>query len=504
MVNIVVELSKYVMILAIAIYVFDCFAIFGYEDEYTKKSILMRQNVLMFLIHFVAFLVMFLQTEEKKMIGFYGMQVLLFIAILVLYRLIYPKVSRLVINNMCMLLSIGFIMITRLSYSLAVKQFIIATGALMISLLVPVFIRKVKVMSEWKKFYAIAGVILLAIVVVGGTRTGGALLAINIAGFKLQPSELVKIIFVFFVASSLKEDKSFRNIVITTIIAALHVLILVISKDLGAALIIFAVYLVMLYVATAQARWVFLGLGAGSVAAVIAYKLFNHVRVRVLAWQDPFAIYQSGGQQLAQSLMAIGTGSWFGMGLMQGAADKIPVSESDYIFSGIAEEMGLIFAICLILICVSVYIMFLNISMQLRDNFYKLVALGIGTCYIFQVFLNIGGVTKFIPSTGVTLPLVSYGGSSVLSTVIMFAIIQGLYILREDEEEDIERKKAEQARARRSGSHIRQSSRREGAGKRKTSDSQRTGTGRNASGRRTTQSERHSEESAKRRRSSKA
>ena len=143
MVNVVVELSKYVMILAIAIYVFDCFAIFGYEDEYTKKSILMRQNVLMFLIHFVAFLVMFLQTEEKKMIGFYGMQVLLFLAILLLYRLIYPKVSRLIVNNMCMLLCIGFIIITRLSYSLAVKQFIIATGALMLSLLVPVIIRKI-------------------------------------------------------------------------------------------------------------------------------------------------------------------------------------------------------------------------------------------------------------------------------------------------------------------------------------------------------------------------
>mgnify|MGYP002230891593 CR=1 FL=1 len=87
--------------------------------------------------------------------------------------------------------------------------------------------------------------------------------------------------------------------------------------------------------------------------------------------------------------------------------------------------------------------MFLNIAMQLRNRFYKLVALGLGTCYIFQVFLTIGGVTKFIPSTGVTLPLVSYGGSSILSTLIMFAIIQGLYILREDEEEDIERRKKE-------------------------------------------------------------
>lgn len=485
MVNIVVELSKYLMIIMIAVYTFECFAVFSYTDEYIKRGIMRRQNLLMFMIHFVAFLVMYLQTEEKKMIGFYAMQVVLFMAIILLYTRIYPRVSRLVVNNLCMLLAIGFIMITRLSYDLAVKQFIISAGAIAVSLVVPVIIRKVKVLSEWKKFYAIAGVIMLGVVVLVGQVSGGALLGITIAGFNIQPSELVKIIFVFFVAASLKTDTSFRNVVITTIVAALHVLILVISKDLGAALIIFAVYLVMLYVATTQPLYVLAGLGSGSLASVIAYYLFNHVRVRVIVWKDPFAVYQEGGLQVAQSLMAIGTGSWFGMGLMQGAADRIPVSESDFIFSAIAEEMGLIFAICLILICVSVYIMFLNIAMQLYDRFYKLVALGIGTCYIFQVFLTIGGVIKFIPSTGVTLPLVSYGGSSVLSTVIMFAIIQGLYILREDEEEDIERKKEQQLRARQLRQEASESSRRNAAPSGKKAVSQ---TGRNeksAAGRRT-------------------
>ena len=129
------------------------------------------------------------------------------------------------------------------------------------------------------------------------------------------------------------------------------------------------------------------------------------------------------------------------MGLFQGLPDEIPVADTDFIFAAISEEMGLILSLCLILVCVSCYVMFLNIALALRNRFYKLVALGLGTCYIFQVFLNIGGVTKFIPSTGVTLPLVSYGGSSILSTMIMFGIIQGLYILREDEEENLERKR---------------------------------------------------------------
>ncbi len=241
----------------------------------------------------------------------------------------------------------------------------------------------------------------------------------------------------------------FKNIVITTALAAFHVLILVVSKDLGAALIIFVVYLAMLYVATRQFLYVAAGLGAGSVASVGAYFLFNHVRTRVEAWRDPFAVYDNGGYQVAQSLFAIGTGGWFGMGLYQGMPEKIPVADEDFIFSAISEELGLIFALCMILICVSCYVMFLNIAMQLHNMFYKMVALGLGTCYIFQAFLNIGGVTKFIPSTGVTLPLVSYGGSSLLGTLIMFAIIQGLYIVREDEEDDIERRKKERLRAKR-------------------------------------------------------
>ena len=259
----------------------------------------------------------------------------------------------------------------------------------------------------------------------------------------------MKIVFVFFVASSFKRSTEFKDLVVTTVVAAFHVLILVVSKDLGAALIIFVVYLVMLYVATHQPLYILAGLGAGSLGAVAAYHLFTHVKTRVNVWRDPFGTYDNGGYQVAQSLFAIGTGGWFGAGVYQGQPDTIPVSAEDFIFSAISEEMGLIYAMCLILICVSCYVMFLNIAMQLHNLFYKMVALGLGTCYIFQVFLTIGGATKFIPSTGVTLPLVSYGGSSLISTLIMFAIIQGLYILREDEEEDIERRKKERLRAKR-------------------------------------------------------
>lgn len=441
MANIIVGVAKYMMILLIALYTYHCFAIFAYEDDRLKKRVLHNQSVLVFMIHFMAFAGMYFKTDENKILLLYLVQALILFLTIRFYGKLYPKVSRLLVNNMCMLLCIGFIMITRLSYPKAVRQCIFVALAVGVSLAVPALIRRWKGLSELRILYAVVGILALGAVVVVGQVSGGAKLGFEIAGFGIQPSEFVKILFVFFVASSLKRSIAFPNVCMTTIVAAFHVLILVVSKDLGAALIVFVVYLVMLYVATRQPLYAVAGLAAGGVAAVGAYHLFRHVKVRVLVWKDPFAVYSNGGYQVAQSLFAIGTGSWFGTGLCQGKADAIPVADEDFIFSAIAEEMGLIFALCLILVCVSCCIMVLNIAMQLRNRFYRYVALGLGTCYIFQAFLNIGGVTKFIPSTGVTLPLVSYGGSSVVSTLILFAIIQGLYILKEEEEDEIERKR---------------------------------------------------------------
>lgn len=388
----------------------------------------------MYLMHLDAFLVMLAVTEELKYIGLYLIQLILLVVIQLCYKIFYKKASRLVVNNMCMLLTIGFIILARLNFEKAVKQCIIAVIAIGITLLVPFIIHKLKFFHKLTWIYAIVGLVCLSIVAVMGARSYGAKLSFTVAGITIQPSEFIKIVFVFFVASMLYESTEFKQVVKATIVAALHVMILVVSKDLGAALIFFTVYLVMLYVATRKPSYALAGLAAGALASVVAYKLFNHVRVRVIAWRDPLSVIDREGYQICQSLFAIGTGGWFGMGLFQGMPDKIPVVESDFVFSAIAEEMGGVFAMCLILVCASCYLMFLNIAMQIKDQFYKLIALGLGTVYGFQVFLTIGGVTKFIPSTGVTLPLVSYGGSSLLSTVIIFAIIQGLYIMRQDEE----------------------------------------------------------------------
>lgn len=434
MTNIIVEISKYLIIVLFACYTYECFSAFrGKLSEEKKNRIFKRQMILMYMIHLDAYLAIYAVTDDILMIIFFVFQLVFVLITISCYQLLYTGASRLLINNMCMLLEIGFIMLSRLSFDKAVRQYLIAVAAMIVTLIIPVLIRRIRFVRKLTWLYALIGIGALGVVAVLGATSYGAKLSITVAGISVQPSEFIKIIFVFFVAGMLHEKTDFKQVCITTVIAAIHVLTLVVSKDLGGALIFFFTYLIMLYVATRKIFYLASGMMAGSIAAVVAYHLFSHVRVRVLAWSDPLSVIENEGYQICQSLFAIGTGGWFGVGLYQGMPEKIPVVEQDFIFSAISEEMGGIFALCLLMVCVSCFLMILNIAMQMKDQFYKLVALGLGTVYGFQVFLMVGGVTKFIPSTGVTLPLVSYGGSSLLSTMIMFAIVQGLYILRQDE-----------------------------------------------------------------------
>lgn len=409
--------------------------------------------MLMFLTHAFCFVSIYLgqytqdNVEALKLLVFYLLQVIVFLLAIIIYKLMYRKLSRLVLNNMLMLIMLGLVMQTRLSLENATKQFFFVCTGLILCLIVPVIIKKIKYLKNFGWFYGVFGLFCLLLVFIIGKEQYGAKNWIIIGGFKMQPSEFVKIIYVFFVAACLSKASDFKAVVRVTVLAAIHVLVLVLEKDLGGALIYFVTYLIMLYIATCRPIYLFAGLGAGSVASVIAYYLFNHVRVRVTAWRDPWSVIDKQGYQITQSLFAIGTGGWFGMGLTKGLPTDIPVVSSDFIFSAISEEMGGIVALCLILICVSCFIMFINISMKMKTEFYKLIALGLSVMYMFQVFLTIGGVTKFIPSTGVTLPLVSSGGSSILSTLIVFSIIQGLYVLNQDEVDAIEREKREKNKA---------------------------------------------------------
>ncbi len=438
MTTIILNLSRYLLVFLMLFYTYTCFRINGIRNEHKLNRQYVKQNILTMMIFTICYFIIMHWNFSARMVIFFVLEFLYLIIFVMLYQVIYPRTSRLLANNMCMLMALGFIMVERLAPASAFKQFMIVLVGTVISFFVPKIMRKRRFIVNMKYVFAVLGLILLGITLVLGKTTMGANIAIQIGSFTFQPSEFVKLIYVLFIAAMLSKARNFKNVIISAVLAAAHVLVLVASTDLGAALIFFVVYIAMLHIGTGKVRYLFAGLVAGSGAAMLAYRLFAHVRIRVQAWLNPWPIADGKGYQITQSLFAIGTGGWFGMGLYEGLPTKIPVVVKDFVFAAVAEELGIIFAICVILVCFSCYIGMMKIATRSRDMFYKLIAVGCGTLYIVQCFLTIGGVTKFIPSTGVTLPFVSYGGSSILSSLLMFAMVQSVFMIVKENEEDEE------------------------------------------------------------------
>lgn len=453
MASIIINVSKYIILILMVLYTLSCFTVFKEGSEAEKNQKLNKQIIYVFLIHFLCYLTLALSDTEHMMeiVIFYGLQIFVATIYMYIYHYIYPYSSRVITNNMSFLLLIGYMMLTRLDFSKAKKQFVIATASLILVSVIPLIMDKYKNLRNYGIVYGIIGILALSSVFVIGVEQYGSRNWIRLFGITVQPSEFVKILFVFFIASMLSKSRDFKQIVITTAFAGVHMMVLVLEKDLGGALIFFVIFICMIYVGTGRVRYLIAYIAGGFAMAGLAFllfkdKLFDHVMVRVNVWRNPWEDISGSGYQITQSLFAIGSGGYFGSGLTKGSPDVIPVSESDFIFSAISEEFGVLFALALILVCFSCFICFINIAMKVRNRFYKTMAFGFAVCYIFQTFLSIGGVTKFIPCTGVTIPLVSYGGSSVLSSLVMFSIMQGISTIENKEAKKIEeeRRKIEQ------------------------------------------------------------
>ena len=372
-----------------------------------------------------------------------AMEILFMLSFMVLYRIVHEMANMMLFNNICMLLSIGFVTISRIAFygnmedieygsGEPIKQFVMASAGLLIMLVIPFFRRFFASLRHMWIVFAVLGIAPLAAVLLLSRETNGAQITSTILGFTFQPSEFVKILFILMLAGILSGDVTKEKAVLATILSLIHVGILVRSTDLGSALIFFIVYLMVLFIATGKWSVIFGGFGLGAVGSVICYFLFYHVQVRVGIWRDPFSVIDGMGYQITQSLFAISYGGLWGAGLTQGTPTSIPNVETDFIFSAITEEMGLVFAVCLLLLCINCFIRILILSGSYSNRFFQLFTYGAAVCYIFQTFLTVGGETKFIPLTGVTLPLVSYGGSSVLSTLTMFGMIEMIFILHDE------------------------------------------------------------------------
>lgn len=423
-----IEISKYFIALLILLYtVVSVLALF-IKKVNESFFIVTFQRMIIFVLQIFLFCTLMIVGKDPVYLALLLFVETFIMLSFILMGLIYKKYNKVLLNHMCLLSSIGLCILSRMSVTKSVKQYAILVMAFGISLAIPLLVQKLEKAIKWKYFYFLLGFLPLAIVFLWGQLTYGANISFSIGGITFQPSEFVKLVFVFFLAAFLYNNQSLLNLLFTSVLAGLHVIILVLSRDLGSALIFFVCYAFVVLLCTENFLY-FGGIAVGgALMSVLSYRLFDHVRVRVLAWRNPWEYIDNQGYQITQSLFAIGSGSYFGLGLTKGNPKAIPFVDTDFVFSAVCEEMGIIVGICIMLISLCAFIMMLKVALQSKDLFYQIVVFGLGIMYIFQIFLTVGGGIKFIPLTGVTLPFISYGGSSIMSSTFLFAIVQGVYI----------------------------------------------------------------------------
>ena len=352
-------------------------------------------------------------------------------------------VDRAILILVLFLCSVGVITLSDIAKSDITPrtQAIYALGGVAAMFIGAAFIRRWR---HWKKYTPLLmGLCLLALVSpfapVIGIYKYGARNWVGLGPISVQPSEFMKPILILCLASGFSNRPRFAKCVPTIAFAALCCGVLLAEKDLGAVLLYFLTTVFMYYVATSNAFISLAGLGMGAAAAVIAYRALPYVQDRVAIWQNPWSDPQETGYQLIQSRIAIGSGGLFGMGLGMGMPRDIPLYHSDFIFASITEEFGLIFAIGLLTVYVLIIMRGLIVAFNARTSFHSLAAFGLVIMLGLQTMLIAGGNTKLLPLSGVTLPLICYGGSSLVSTFFSMGILLGLSSMNaEDEARDIE------------------------------------------------------------------
>lgn len=323
--------------------------------------------------------------------------------------------------------------------SIALKQVIWVFGGALLLGVVSFAPWPLRWLKHYRYSWLLLGIGLVAVAAIFGVERNGARLWINLGLFQLQPVEVLKILLVVYLATYLDDHRyllgraSFRIGRLTLpplpyllplgIMWGLTIGLIIVQKDLGAALLFFVIFLAMLYLVTEQIGYVVVGLIAFALGAATLYPVFNHVRVRVDAWHDPWADPTGGGYQMVQALYALASGGWTGTGLGQGDPTTVPESHTDFIFTSIAEELGLVGALG-VLFCYALFALRgYQVALRARSGFEQLLAVGLTTAIVAQALIITAGTTNLIPLTGITLPFVSYGGSSTLINFAMVGIV---------------------------------------------------------------------------------
>ena len=354
-------------------------------------------------------------------------------------RIFAPGADPAILPVVFLLSGIGITFVTRLAPSLAMSQLIILFASIALMIITLALVKNLDIVKRYKYTFGAIGILLLILPMFIGTEIYGSKLWIRIGSFTIQPGEFAKIFIVLFLAGYLSENRELLSISSHSILGfkvprlrlltplflvwGVCLLVVVFERDLGSALLFYTIFLMMLYAATGRVSYVVIGFFLLGVGAVGAYHFLSHVQVRFQVWLNPFADAQNKGYQIVQSLYSLADGGLFGVGVGKGLAKLIPVVESDFIFSAIGEEMGLLGGAAVLLGFMLFAVRGLTTAARAKSDLAAFTATGLTAAISFQAFLIVGGVTKLIPLTGVTLPFMSQGGSSLLASFIIVALL---------------------------------------------------------------------------------
>lgn len=334
---------------------------------------------------------------------------------------------------------IGLTMVLRLKPALFLFQAIWVTVGLLVFLLTVYFSRRLDRLAQYKYVCGLVGVILLLTAILFGVDIGGHKSWVVFGPVRFQPSEFAKLFIVLFLAAYLNErqevlslaTKSYGPFVfpqprfIAPLLAVwgMAMAMFVIQRDMGSALLYFGVTIVMAYMASGRLNYIVIGVVLFFIGSLLCYKLYSHIQVRVDIWLNPWEDPNGKAYQIVQSLFALGSGGVLGSGLTYGFPEMIPEVHTDFIFAAIGEELGLMGAGGVLVIYILLVYRAFRAALLAVSSFSSLVAGGMAVVMALQIFLIIGGVTKFFPLTGITLPWVSYGGSSIVSNFILLGML---------------------------------------------------------------------------------
>jgi cell division protein FtsW (lipid II flippase) len=360
----------------------------------------------------------------------------LFLAAHLVNRFTVPWADPYLLPMAGLLAALGFTEIYRLDQDDAGRQGLwIVLGLLVYAVTLITLRRDYRILESYKYLFGLGAILLLALPALPGigATVNGARLWVRIGSFQFQPGELAKIFLIVFLAGYLREKREvlaqgrLKDFGPLLVIWGGAMLVLVQTNDLGSALLYFGVFLAIVYAATARVLYAAICTALFVAGAAVAYTQIPRIQDRVAVWLDPWRVAQDEGYQIVQSTYSIGEGGFGGTGLGKGAFTTpegnpiIPYLNTDFIFSALAQELGLIGTAGLILVYMLFTLRGFRIALLADDGFSKLLAAGLTFAFALQTFIIVGGVLRVIPLTGITLPFVSYGGSSVVSNFVLLA-----------------------------------------------------------------------------------